>query len=279
MYRLVEQPQFIDLALLALGIVFCISDGRVCLILPLVLTGLGLVLLFRRHGVITWKRLVWENRLAVFSISISWALFSQLWVFLLNILHHRQWAGSYSKKMIIFNMDGISGGAANLIRYFFESFHLTQPIDRLCGWGFGLKITQFLQFVYDTLGLRLFGDRGASPPFTILWDQDFGTIWYGPFGIFLFLPVLGYALVRGPRRLKSTALALCGYLYLITLILAWQPANAGLFMPFYVCSGFCFAFFLPPWRITRKGRRAIQFICLLLFFYSFYLIRMVNTSY
>jgi hypothetical protein len=76
------------------------------------------------------------------------------------------------------------------------------------------------------------------------------------------------ALVRGPRRLKAVAVALAGYLYLASLLPAWQPGNGRLFMPFWCCAGFMVAFLLPPWRFTRSGRLGLQGISAALLLYA-----------
>ena len=81
-----------------------------------------------------------------------------------------------------------------------------------------------------------------------------------PAGFFLVMPSLFIAVMRGPRRLKSTALAMLVYWALIALIVAWRPGNAHLMTPFFVCSGFFMAFALPPWRLGRNGRLLLQIL-------------------
>ena len=78
------------------------------------------------------------------------------------------------------------------------------------------------------------------------------------------LPAIGYALAVGPRRLRALATALAGYFYLIVLIPAWEGTTVCLLTPLMVLSGAIVAFFLPPWRLTRTGRRGLQLVCLLL---------------
>jgi len=102
------------------------------------------------------------------------------------------------------------------------------------------------------------GDRGAAAPFQIVWLPDERLAWFGPFGFLLVLPAVANAAIRAPRRLKAIAVALVGYLFLIALILAWAPGNARYFTVFFVCAGFCIAFLLPPWRISKRSRRGLQ---------------------
>ena len=84
----------------------------------------------------------------------------------------------------------------------------------------------------------------------------------------LILPALGYALLRGPRRLKSIALALSVYVALVSLIAAWMPQNARFFTTFFVCTGFMTAFLLPPWRMTRRRRWTLQALRILILIYG-----------
>jgi hypothetical protein len=93
-------------------------------------------------------------------------------------------------------------------------------------------------------------------------------VWFGPFGLLLVLPAIGYALRRAPRQLKALAVALAGYFFLMALVLAWTPANAHHFSFFFVCGGFCIGFFLTPWRLTAARRRWLQAAAALLLAYG-----------
>jgi hypothetical protein len=112
------------------------------------------------------------------------------------------------------------------------------------------------------------GMHGATEPFYVVWAPNSCCSWFGPFGFLLILPAIGYAILRGPRRLKVLAVALTVYVYLMTLIFAWSPGNARLLTVFFVCGGFSVALLLPPWRLTHKGRGALQIVSVVLFFYA-----------
>jgi len=92
--------------------------------------------------------------------------------------------------------------------------------------------------------------------------------WFGPAGFLLVFPAFGYAVIRGPRRLKATAIAFGIYLYTLCLITAWNPTNVRYFTIFFACTGFFTAFFLPPWRLTTTGKNIIQFVAILLLIYA-----------
>jgi hypothetical protein len=93
-------------------------------------------------------------------------------------------------------------------------------------------------------------------------------MWFGPAGFLLVLPALVYALQRAPRRLKSTAAAMLAYFLAIALILAWRPQNVRQLTMFFTGSGFLIAFFLPPWRINRRGRLVLQLFSICMAVYT-----------
>ena len=117
----------------------------------------------------------------------------------------------------------------------------------------------------------LVGGKGAAAPFILSWTVGTKTEWFGPAGFFLILPALVYALWRGTRRLKTTALAMMVYWALVALIVAWQPSNVGLMTPLFAASGFFMAFLLPPWRIGRKGLLLLQLAGVMMVVYDFWI--------
>jgi hypothetical protein len=105
-------------------------------------------------------------------------------------------------------------------------------------------------------------------PFAIRWLPDETFSWFGPFGVFLIVPAVAYAMWRGPRRIKAVALAMVVYGYMVALVPAWSPGNAHFFTAFFVCGGFCVAFFLPPWRLTTMGKHVLQLLSIGLLVYA-----------
>jgi len=132
----------------------------------------------------------------------------------------------------------------------------------------GFTSSQGMEHLAKILITPVFGDRGAEVPFRIYWMANESLAWFGPLAFLLVFTALGFALVRGPRRLKITAVALTGYFYLLTLIPAWHPGNAHYFTPFFVCGGFCVAFLLPPWRFTTLQKKGLQCLAALMLGYA-----------
>ena len=263
MYRSAELPNLTDFILLILGIFFCISENISSMIFAPILFLLSCVVLFRRHGIIEWKSILGKNPYVFFAV-VPAAIFSQFWLFLSHHSHIASWSGAFSN--ISFNNSGIQGALANFIRYIFESFYFTAPVELFLEKIFNWSTAQSLESLYNFSVRPFLGESGAAQVFHLTWMPN-EMFSFGPVGFFLVLPALCYAMLKGARRLKSVALAFFVYFYLVCLIIAWAPGNAKFFSIFYVCAGFSMAFFFPPWRLTKKNNKILQTIgCLLLFF-------------
>jgi hypothetical protein len=267
-YRVVERPNIRDLLFLFLGILFCISGKWMCLAFPAVILPLSFIMLFRRHGALAWWKLIKDHRWPALLALLPAVIFSQTWLFIYNSVYRGSWLGPEDTAGFAYNTDGLYGALANMIRYLMESAHFTMPVDIICQWMVHFSIAGMFQKVYDFLIAPLFGNLGTAVPFKIAWIPGETLSWFGPFGFFLAMPAVIYALVRGPRRLKATAIVLAGYLILLVLIPAWAPENVRFFSILYACGGFFIAFFLPPWRFTKRGKKGLQIASALLLVYS-----------
>ncbi|MBI9085170.1 MAG: hypothetical protein JEZ11_16360 [Desulfobacterales bacterium] len=252
LYRTVETPNLGDLAVMLCAICFSMTDGPYCLVFPLVLTALATVLLFRRHGWRYCKNSLQNNRGGGLVALPLFFLFSQSWIFAANLSAGYPWAGSLHPTPLAPNAHGILEAVANACRYLIQMIHL--PV----GGHFETAFARGLEQIYTGyLGPTI--ERTIHlAPFAVNWDLAPRTAWFGPFAVLLSLPALAFALVRAPRRLKALAVAMVGYAYLVALTVAWHGSNARLFSPFFAISGFVIAFFLPPWRLTRSGKRLLQ---------------------
>ncbi|MGD8367466.1 MAG: hypothetical protein PVG78_07490 [Desulfobacterales bacterium] len=265
LYRLIEHPNTIDLHLLLLFLFFSISGRQMSLAVFLVLGALSALLLYRRHGGRIWRRLLVENRLLTLSALLPALLLSQLWLVIARAGPEGTALASTGPAP---NPGGITGALANMIRYGLESIHLTLPVEQLGRWMFGLSPIHLLGGIYHWAVAPFLGKAGATDPFVIRWLPDEALSWFGPFGFLLVAPAIAYAVYRGPRRIKAVALALAVYGYLVALVPAWQAGNAGYFTVFFACGGFCVAFFLPPWRLTKIGMHLLQAMSLGLLVYA-----------
>ncbi len=258
LYRTVERPDVKDLLMMLLMLAFSISGGRMCLVFPAVGLGLAAVVLFRRHGGRIWWDMLFQAPLAGLAAVVPFLIFSQTWLIGLNTLAGKNWVGSPPGVDWAYNADGLAGFAGNLVRYGLQVLDLTPAGESLAAWVFGINWGVGLQWLHDRLLPTALATRGLAAPFAVCVPPQTDLAWFGPFAGFLMLPALGWAFVKGARRLKALALALGAYFLLVALIPAWMPGNARYFTVFFVCGGCTVAFLLPPWRMTHRRRCFLQ---------------------
>lgn len=254
LYRTVEQPRFENLAMLVFGLGFTPCHLPLGRAFVLVLAALSAVVLYRRHGAHLWLAMVRQRPWLSAGVVAGALVVGGVWRVGLPD----------SSPLYAFNPDAIVGATANLMRYLWESLNPGPGVQELGELVTGIGPREQLEILYRAVVQPVFGQRGAAAPFDLAAGPQAAGGWFGPLALCLVLPAVGFALVRGPRRLKAVAVALVGYGYLATLIPAWVPGNAALFTRFFVCGGFMTAFLLPPWRLTRVGTTALQCFCFLL---------------
>ncbi len=268
LYRLIEAPNIRDLFVLIAGIFFSLTEDAACFILPAILLILASVILFRRHGAIVWWHIIRRNKLVTVSIVVPVLVFSQFWLFAHNIFKGENWIGAPAFTAFAYNNDGIQGALANFFRYLFQVADLPHPVDTAFQIFSTSTFTEILSSLYTATVAPVFGNLGATAPFTLSSIPDEMVAWFGPAGFLLVPPAFIYILFRGPRRLKATAIALGIYLYALCLVAAWNPANVRYFSIFFACTGFFTAFFLPPWRLTTTGKTILQVVAIFLLIYA-----------
>jgi hypothetical protein len=257
LYRTVERPRFENLAALVLGLSFIPCRMPLGRAFAGVLAVLSVVVLYRRHGVHVWWVMIRRRPWLGIGVAAGCLVVGGAWQIVLT--HSGKAPPGYP-----FNPDAIVGATANLIRYLWESLNPGPSLQALGKLVTGIDLRQWWGGLYRAVVEPVFGRQGDAAAFRLLPGTELTAVWFGPLSLCLVLPAVGYALVRGPRRLKAVAAALVGYGYLATLIPAWVPGNAALFTRFFVCAGFVTAFLLPPWRLTRTGTVALQCLCFLL---------------
>jgi hypothetical protein len=262
MYRVVEQPNFRDLLILLLSLLFGISSESLYLALSAILAALAAVLVFRRHGAPTWWAMLSTHRTWAAPALIPAVIFSQAWRILYTASPAARNCPVLKIPGFVQNADNLKGMIANLCRYLLESLDLTVPVDRIVRAVTGSAPSTWLQGLYTRLCVPLLDAAGAAAPFHIQPGLHETTAWFGPLAFLLVWPAMLYAALRGPRRLKATAVALIAELYLIALIPAWTPLNVRFFTALMACGGFLVAFMLPPWRLSSTRRHIFQVLCL-----------------
>ena len=263
LYRTVEWPRFENLLVLVLGLGFTPCHLPLGWAFTGVLATLSAVVLYRRHGVHLWWAMIRQRPRLTVAAAAGCLLTGGLWQVALPD-SRQALAPGYA-----FNPDAIVGATANLVRYLWEGLNPGPSWRALGKLVMGIDPGQWWGGLFQAAMAPIFGQKGAAAAFRLAPGAGMSGVWFGPLALCLVLPAVGYALVRGPRRLKTVAVALVGYGYLATLIPAWVPGNAALFTRFFVCGGFVTAFLLPPWRLTRAGTIALQCFCFLLMLVTF----------
>jgi hypothetical protein len=260
LYRSVERPRVQDVIMLVSAIAFSVSGGRLCYLMPAILSALSLVMLGRRHSLGLWGAGAGRRLKVLLAAAAIAGIFSQVPYVGANLAAGQAWIGSTAGDQVVFNPDALLGTPANLLRYVILAIDLPDFIDRACRWIFGFSPLGVLKLAYRWAVHTGLDGRGAAAVFDWSWTAPQKLVWFGPAGFLLVIPSLFAALMRGPRRLKTTALAMLAYWVLIALIAAWRPENVRLMTGFFVCCGSFVAFALPPWRLSRNGRLLLQIL-------------------
>lgn len=267
-HRSVESPNPGDLTLLVWGLLFGLSHQPMTPEFQAIFAALAALLLFRRHGVMTWRAILRGRSGSVAAVLGVAVLFSQIGTLILSRIGCGLWSPALPASF--YNIDGLAGAMVNLARYALEAAHFTAPVDRLMHWLFGFSWHELLVWMQGVFIPEAARRLGAAVPFVLPPVPDVAAAWFGIQGFLLIIPTLIYSAVRGHRRIKALAVALLGYGYVIALAVSWRPGNAGHFTPVFVCGGVCLALVLPPWRITSRGRRWIQWLCAAMLVHAFW---------
>ncbi len=265
LYRTIEKPTIENLFFLIAAITVGLSGRLYIVCFSSILVLLCSLSLYRRHGGAIWIGLIKSNRRSLFILILG--LFLTTFA-LMPVDGLVTSTGLPDILPELYNKDGIQGTGANLLRYLLVCLNPGQPVEKLFDLLSGPPLPSILEDIYRQHVMPLTGNLGLAEPFRIAPSPDPVSGWFGPFGILLILPGIVFAFLRGSRRLKGIGLSLAGYCFVISLVFAWTPANAKYFSLFFACGGFTAAHFLPPWRLTEKGRILFIAACLVLMIYT-----------
>jgi hypothetical protein len=263
LYRAVERPEIRNLLLFFVVLAFGISGDGMGLVFPLVGLGLAVTILYRRHGGRIWWDLLRSAPLSAVTAGVVAFVYAYG-----GYGHGRFLMATFPAAAWSYNADGLMGATANFFRYGLQIIDLTPPVDFALLHIAGLNWFGARLWIHEHLVAAVFQSKGLASAFVPNVPGDMELAWFGPFAGLLFPAALGWALMRGPRRLKSLALALMVYFFLAVLIPAWMPGNVRYFTLFFVCAGFTAAFLLPPWRMTRRRLYFFQVSALALMVYA-----------
>jgi hypothetical protein len=257
LYRIIESLRLDDVLMLVLGLSCTWSPHPMGWMLPSILVFLILLLIHRRHGWVHLSHLVREHLWLTIAVTGVAVMMSPAWH------HFTGFIGQSSRPILPYNTEGLSGAADNLLRHVIQVLQIN-PSAHLRVWPIGLWWQEILEGIYQSIIHMLGGNFGSEAQFNLSTDAGFG-----PLSLILMLPAVGYSLAQGPRRLRSVAISIGWYWFLLVLIPAWQPPNIQLLTPLMTISGLTVAFFLTPWRFSRTGQFTLNLICLLSLFVAF----------
>jgi len=151
------------------------------------------------------------------------------------------------------NRDGLTGAAANVVRY------ALQIPDLPGGWWQGA-----VKAVYGRLFDR--AEPGALYSFReyVLynrWNEDFS--WFGLIGGFLLFPAVLASLGARDRLARSVAFGLCCHFLLVSAAIAWMPWNGRFFSLFFASSAVCLIAWRNVWHDDARLRGLVLAVSML----------------
>lgn len=272
LFRLVEDPTAEDLLLLPLAIAFTLSSYPLSMAVPPLFLALSCILLFRRHGLSPWWPLLRQNPFWAALLLPVLLIFAQIPLGIVHLYHESPLPQPLIESLFYpampFNRDPIFGTVANAVRYLLAGTQIPYHLDDIISQALGVSPGGMLAGIYDTILKPVLVGKQFNAAFLLPSRPPAATPWFGLLGFWLILPSLVYSLRHGPRRLRAIATAMFGYFYLATLIPDWTLDSVRNLTFFFTCSGFSIAFFLPPWRFSRRGRTVILLLSSVTFIYT-----------
>ena len=260
--RLLAKPNIKNIGMLLLGLAYGFS-AKTTFLAFLAPFGVG----FSAIAIIKigWKKLykiIINNWLYFIVLTAPILVISQSWLFFNNAVTTGDATGGETIKIVreVSVVDGVVGGVANLVRYFFQSIHFF-PLDYLAKGRLGFNLGEHLTDIYNQIFQPLFGNSGMgyinNNPYSyklkVLPHEDFA--WYGSLAFVIVIPAILYSLFKGNYWLKIQSLSLLGFIGIVSYKLVWTPWSNRYVTLFFAASGACVAFFLQ--QIPKKYRSKI----------------------
>lgn len=260
-------------ALLGLGLTLCfgvaVKTTFVLFAFFFVLTWLSVVIQRRQLGLLLQSTVRYWRWIMVCAFPAI--ILSQSWLFWDNYRQFGGFLGPAKFAIANRNNDGLVGGIANFVRYSFQSVHLLQPVDILWEKVTGGSLTAGLQVVYDTLFDPILGMAGRSKlalfnPFVIQWEVKEDTSWFGPLGVLLVVPAVGWCALKGRQMPRIMAFVSIGLVLALCYVMGWSPWKSRFFILVAVTSGLCIAMLLQklqlkPWMLNSLRMLSLIILC------------------
>lgn len=285
-HRILTSINLEDLILLPIVLSFGISckTNFIGFVLPFVV--LFSFLFFFKYS---WRYLLkvfQQHKLYFFLGILAILVFFPWFTFYHNHTHFGLWSGSVQLVTLIKQKEGLIGTLANLVRYLFQWIDFLEPLELLFQEVTakifshqGYTITDLLIGFYNQVFHPLFGDKGIMKgdfsminnnngyPFFILRSNGEDYSWFGPFGFFLVIPSLIFALVKGDLYLKAVSSSLIAYGLIICNQIAWFPWVNRYFSLFFASSGVLVAFLFAQAKLNQFFSRLLTFFAITILIY------------
>src|SRR5262249_13607808 len=144
------------------------------------------------------------------------------------------------------------GGIANMIRYFLQNFDFMPPVDTVFIVGGGFPLSEVGDRIYMSIVHPIFGNLGSATccaAFRMRWACHEDFAWFGPFGFFLIIPAIIYALFKTGGFLRVVAISLLSFFVITSFALGWTPFNNRYFALLFGLSGALVAVLLQRMRL------------------------------
>lgn len=256
--RWLHQPSLESLVGLGLTLCFGIAVKTSFVLFAFFFVLVWLALVVHKGLMMTWLETVLRHWQEIMLCLFPALVLLQVWLFAFNYQQFGALLGPPIFALNNQNNDGLLGAVANLTRYGFQAIHLLDPFNQVVKSSLGASLTDGLQWIYDSFFDPLWGQAGfsrlAPPSFTLLWQPQEDTSWFGPVSLLLVFPAVGWCLAQGRGLARSMAIVAVGVTLAISYKLGWSPWKARFFTPVVVCLGLSVALFLQryqaqPWKL------------------------------
>lgn len=285
-HRILTSINLEDLILLPIVLCFGISCKTNFMGFALPFVVFFSVLFFQKYSWRYLLKILKQHKLSFLLGILPILVFFPWFAFYHNHTHFGLWSGSVQLVTLIKQKDGIMGTLANLVRYLFQWIDFLEPLElifqEITGKIFnhqGGTITDLLIGFYNQVFDPLFGDKGIMKgdfsminnnngyPFFIIRSNGEDYSWFGPFGFFLVIPSLIFALVKGDLYLKAVSLTIIAYGLIICNQIAWFPWVNRYFSLFFASSGVLIAYLFAQAKLNKFFSRLLTFFAITILIY------------
>lgn len=286
-HRILTKINVEDLILLPIVISFGIACKTVFFAFALPFICWFCFLFFKKYSIKFIFRIIKRYKLYFLLGTFPVLIFFPWLNFYHNYINFGTWQGSIKFMSFHRQHDGIIGTLANLIRYIIQSIDFLEPLEIICQKITGkifpseYSITDIIIGFYNKVFDPIFGEKGIMEsslfpiinnnnghPFFIIRQTGEDYSWFGPFGFFVIIPSIIFALFKGDIYLKMVSFNLIVYALILCNQLAWQPFINRFFSLFFASSGVLIAYLFTKIKLNNFFYKFLTFLTIIIFIYT-----------